>query len=553
MSALFLLSGALFLSGCAGSDGTEETDDGLQQEIRRRAQVFEEARNSIAVGTPSTIEKGLDLLRSENLHTTERGAELAYAALAIRSLVYPYLDEGGYTVSLPATSIYGRIVEAVEAGTYPEVESDKTDFMTLLLSSLTVLTSSQAQEVARAQETVEQLAEVNPDSLLVSYLTGISRRKEGDEGEALEQFLRISEQDASCYPARLAAIELAERRGRPELVISYANQLLERFPKKLDVARAALKVLISLGRYERADTLLSAAIARFSEDWELLLLRAVLLEKMGDREKAMRLIRGFEREREETAETLLVRGRVAFDRTDYREAEQLARRGLAAYPGNHEFLILQSEVLVNTGRGEEAYALLQRRWREETWNMQLLYRLFELAVRLERWEDGEEYLDRLIEYSPGDFEVLRSAVRLFRGRGRIEAALAYAQELIELFPERPATINVYLDTLLNAGREQELRGYVDRRLESSDSSEVRSILYFYLSEVQDGTGAKIASLQSSLYENMQNTRALIRIAELYQQQGETAKAARYLRQAVASRPDDQELQDRLRRLEAQLD
>jgi predicted Zn-dependent protease len=376
---------------------------------------------------------------------------------------------------------------------------------------------------------------------------------EGQGGEALERFLRISELDPSCYPALLGAVELAERRGRAGQVLSYANQLLERFPKKLRVARAALKVLVSLDRYERADTLLSAAISRFSEDRELLLLRAVLLEKMGDAERAMRLIRGYEREGEETSETLLVRARVAADREDYREAEQLAQRGIASYPGIYEFLILRSEILVATGRGEEAYGLLRERWSEETWNMQLLYRLLELAVRLERWEDGEEYLRRLMEYSPEDYDVLKAAVQLYGGRGRTEEALSYAQELIESFAGEPTAVTVYLDTLLDAGREQDLRAYVNRRLENSDSSEVRSILYLYLSEVQDGTGAKIASLQSALYENMQNTRALIRISELYRQQGDTAKAARYLRQAVASRPDDEELQDRLRRLEAQLE
>lgn len=541
------------MSGCAGSGGTEEADDGLQQEIRRRAQVFEEARNSIAVGTPAALEEGLDLLRSENLHSTERGAELAYAALSIRSIVYPYLKDEDYMVSLPATSIYGRIVEEVEAGSYPEGESGKTDFITLLLSSLTLLTGSDAQDVARARETVEQLAEVNPDSLLVSYLLGVSLRMEGQEGDALDRFLHISEADPSCYPALLAAVELAECRGRPKQVLAYAELLLERFPDRLEVTRAALEVLVTLGRYERADALLSSAISRFSDDGRLLLLRAVLLEKRGDAEKAMRLVRGYEREHEETAETILVRGRAAADRANYREAEQLARRGLASYPEVYEFSILLSEVMVSSGREEDAYSLLRQRWGEETWNMQLLTSLLELAVRLARWEDGEEYLQRLLEYSPQDYEVLKSAVRLYRGRGSTEEALSYAIELIELFPEEPAAITVYLDTLLEAGREQDLRDYVNRRLENSDSSEVRSILYFYLSEVQGGAEAKIASLQSALYENMQNTRALIRISELYQQQGETAKAARYLRQAVASRPDDEELQDRLRSLEAQIE
>ena len=134
-----LLIVVTLLAGCAGTEEPEAPDDALQEAIRRRAQMYERARNLVTNGTPASIEEGLSLLAEEDLQTTERGAELAFAALGIRRIVYPFLEPIEYPVTLPSTSLYGELFRQVEEGVYPEVQIDEASFITLLISSLTLL------------------------------------------------------------------------------------------------------------------------------------------------------------------------------------------------------------------------------------------------------------------------------------------------------------------------------------------------------------------------------------------------------------------------------
>ncbi|MFO7848674.1 MAG: tetratricopeptide repeat protein [Spirochaetia bacterium] len=547
--ACLILMIIVFLSGCAGIEETDEPNDEFRAEIRRRAQLFETARDLIALGTPKNLEEGMELLASEDLHTTEGGAEIAYTALNIRRIVYPYLDPMEYKVSLPSGSMYKDLFERVEEGSNPDIEISEASFLTLLVSSLTLLTGKNQEVRNQAKRMVRNLVEINPDSLLALYLRGVVYRREGQKKEAKEIFLRIAEEDPSCYPALLDAVELGEQRGRALEVLPYAEELLEDFPKEREVIRNTAKVFISLGLYSRADTLLSNAISRFSEEGDLLRYRTVLLERMGEVEKSNRLVNALERENGESAETLLVRGRVAVREEQFEEAEEIAERGAAEYSEKFEFILLLSDILIRTDRGEEAYEVLLKEWEERPENMELLSSLLDTAIRLEKWEEGEEYLNRLFEYAGEEYTTFRKAVRFYRGEGNIEEALRYAEKLVEKFPERRRAVDMYLELLVSAGEEERLREYAERRISRSNSSEVRSLLFYYLSEVQENIEDRIESLQSALYENMQNIRALIKISELYERRGEDAKAARYLRQAVAARPEDTELRARLRRLE----
>ncbi len=542
----------LFL-GCAGTDGSGEADEELQREIRRRAEVFDEARRLISMGVPGTLERGLELLREEKLHTTERGAELAYAALSIHRILYPYIELKPYQVSLPSNSIYDELVEEVEAGRYPDIASEEAEFMTLLLSSLTLISGGEEASIVRAEEAVIQLLQVNPGSTLIRYLEAVFLRRAGQEGEALELFHRVAEEAPSCYPALLAIVELSERRGRPAEGLDQGRRLLEKFPEEREILISVLSLLISLGELEEADTLLSRAIARFSENRELLLLRALLLERRGEDEKAMRLARGFEGEYGPRVETLLVRGRVALDEERFSEAMELAERGISLNPESYRFYLLKGRILRKQGRGGDAYTLLSKEWERRSWNMELLADLLDLAVELGRWEEGKRFLELLLDYGPENRRILRNGVALYRAFGEVERALEYAQRLVELYPQRLSALSIYLDLLQESDREGELRSYIGNRIKTEESSQVRSLLYLYRSRVEDGVEEQIRSLQSALYENMQNTEALIRISELYRRQGEIAKAARYLRQAVASRPDSEELRRELRRLETQLE
>ncbi len=546
---VLLLIAVLLFSACAGNKVEEAEIDPLQEKIRQRALVFEQARESVAMGSPASIDRGLKLLEETGVRETEKGSELAYAALTIRRIVFPYLEEIEYPVSLPSVSVYTRIGESLEEGAYPELKNENATFITLLLASLTLITGEEEQK-DRAEDTAVKLVEVNPTSLLARYLRALVYRRNGDVFSALEIFMEIAEEDNSFYPALLGIVEICEKRGRPVSALPYLDELLERFPRKAEVLYYSSRLLISLAEYQRADALLSGAISLFPEDEGLLLTRLVLLERLGSIDKAERLLRAIESGPGESFETHLVRGRLALRDGRYQEAESAAGRAMADYEDRYEATLLLSRLLFLRGRGEEAFELLKKAWEESPWNMEILRALLDAGLAQERWRESEAYLGRLLDYAPQNFEILRQAVRFYRASGNIEEALSYAEEMVSLYTDRISAVTVYLELLLSSDRGEEARRYIEERLAESTRAEMRSLLYYFRSEVEESITGQIESLQSALFENMQNIRALMKIADLYERQGELDKAARYLRQAVAARPNNDELRLRLRRLES---
>ncbi len=542
------LIAVLLFSACAGKQVEKREIDPLQEKIRQRALAFEQAREAVAMGSPAAIDRGLKLLEETGVRETERGSELAYAALAIRRIVFPYLEDIEYPVSLPSASVYTRIVKMLEEGFYPELNNENTTFITLLMASLTLITG-EAEQKNRAEETAVQLVEVNPASLLARYLRALVYRRNGDIFAALDSFMEIAEEDSSFYPALLGIVEICEKRGRPVSALPSLEELLERFPRKSEVLFYGSRLLISVAEYQRADALLSGAISLFPEDEEFLLIRLVLLERLGNLDKAERLLRAIESGPGERFETLLVRGRIALREGRYQEAELSARRAMEDYGDRYEAALLLSQLLFFRERGEEAYTLLKTAWEENPWNMEILRALLDVGLAQEQWQESEGYLRQLLDYAPQSFEILRQAVRFFRDSGKIEKAVSHAEEMVSLYTDRIPAVTVYLELLISSGRSEEARRYIEGRLAVSTSAEMRSLLYYFRSEVEEGVDRQIESLQSALFENMQNIRALIKIADLYEGKEELDKAARYLRQAVAARPNNEELRFRLRRLE----
>lgn len=544
-----------FLTGCVQQESVETESDAedreLEERIRRRAQVFEEARGLIAGGTPRSLDEGLRLLREEDLHTTEKGSELAFAGLKIRRVVYPYLENLDYEVSLPQTSIYDDLFSKVTEGVFPDIESEKADFITLLCSAITILTATEEKQYERAEEAVRQVHSINSESELGRYLRAVMLRNEGKEGEAEEIFISLSEDYQSCYPALIGAVEMTEKRGRMSKALPYAQILLQEYGNRRKVLNEVSRLYISLARYDSALDILNRGISAYPENTELLLSRALLLEHTGEINQAMGMVNTIERDIGEQPETLLVRSRIALDNTDFEKALSLAERGISRYPEIYDFSLTKAYALLESGRSKEAYVFLSERWEEKKWNMDLLSALLDIAVRTERWEEGEQYLLRLLDYNPDDFTILRSAVELYREKGDTEKAYTYAKKFENTFPQRRNAVSLYLELLLETERVDEARGYIEDKLEATESAEIRSMLFYYRSEIENELDAQIKSLQSALFENMQNVPALSKISRIYREQGMNEKAARYLRQAIAARPDDEELRERLRRIEAQ--
>jgi Tfp pilus assembly protein PilF len=540
------------LSGCATEPSGEGVDSEIEEGIREKARAFSEAQAQISLGSPASIEEALELIAAAELASTDRGSELLYIARQIYRIVYPYLPFPVESVpQLAETSLYRRLFSTVEEGRIPSVAEEEASFLTTLISSLALFTTQEAQTVRNAEALADQMLTINPASILAQYVKAYALERQDEAAAALERYRTIVEEAPGCYPARMGIVRVLNASDRGAQALEQATLLLERFAGQREVVRLVVESFLQAGQLERADALLANALGRFPEDSVLLRKRALLLERTGRTEQARRIIRIVEDREGESAESLLVRIRLLEARGQLGEALVAAQNGRTRYPEATEIHLAQARLLLERGRPGDARRELMELREKLPEHHRVKTLLLEALIGEQRWQEARELLDELLRQGESK-ELLGKAVRIYRALGRMERALEYASRLAEEYPQDHEAIEQYVRQLIAAGRREAARTYLNRRLDEAQESTLRSRLYYLLSEVQTDTQARIRSLQSALFENMQNEAALIKISELYESMGEYKKAVRYLRQAVSLDPQNRDWKERLRRLESQL-
>lgn len=538
----------LIIIGCAGDSSPQEVDPSLQRGIRQRASALEQVRSQITFGTPRSLDIALNTLYSNDLFTSETGAELAFVANRFYHFVYPYLEYSSVQVQPPAGSLYPQLFEAVQNGQVPSISQEQTTFLSSLASALTVLTSNSPAQREQAGEVTSYVVKINPDSMLAQFLHGYYLEQQEQYSEAQNLFQTVLGNDDSCYPARLGLVRVLYALGNPEAAFSHVEQLLLEFPQKRYVLQWAINIYLQAGQLEKVDSLLSTAIIQYPEETIFLRKRAELLELQGKYEQAGRIAAVVERKTGETPETLLIKLQSLIRNGRREEALALAEKGMETYPSFQRFSALYGELLIQIGRRGEAYDFFLRRLEQEPENLSITASLLDTAIELERWIEAAEYLQQLLEVRRST-SLLMKAVTVYRALGRMDMALEYARRMAEEYPDDPAAVDTYLNVLLNTGTTGEASEYINRRLNAASNSEVRSLLLYFRARLVEDQQSKLQYLQSALLENMQNANALIEIAALYESMGEYSKAIRYLRQAIALRPDNQSLQRKMRELQ----
>ncbi len=538
----------LIITGCAGDTTPQAVDTSLQRDIQQRATALERVRSNIAFGTPRSLDIALNILYTDNLYTSEVGAELAFVANRFYQIVYPYLEYSTMQVQPPAGSLYPQLFESVSAGKVPNISQEQTSFLSSLASALAVLTSNSQAEQEQAGEVTSYVVQINPDSMLARFLEGYYLEQEEQYSESRELYQSVLQQDDSCYPARLGLVRILYAMGNPEAAFGHVEQLLLEFPDKRYVLQWAISIYLQTGQLDKVDSLLSTAIVRFPDETFFLRKRAELLELQGKYEQAARIAAVVERETGETPETLLIKVKSLVRQGRREEALALAEEGMKKYPSFQGFTALYGELLIQIGRREEAYDFFRRRLEEDPENLSVTASLLDTAIELERWDSAVDYLEELLE-AHQSISLLMKAVTVYRAVGEMEKARDYARSLAEEYPQDSTAVRTYLNVLLELDRSSEAVEYINRRLEEDSNSDVRSLLLYFRARLAENQQSKLQYLQSALLENMQNVNALIEIAELYESMGEYSKAIRYLRQAIALRPDNQSLQRKMRELQ----
>lgn len=564
-----LLSSALFftvlLCGCAGApEEFEEPPAAVDPSLMERS------LDLIERGAPEHLQTALRLLEAPSAEFPS-AAEMASLAAALFDLLYPELEGSEYLpYGGPPSGYNGRYhsdLDRARSGQAPDsgsaaVESDGggSDFFDRVAPALFIARLQEtagkpsAPGLSAYLDPLRQAETLNPASVLPPYLQGRIYELQGSLDRAAAMYRDSVARAESFYPGRRRLAELLIRRGQ----VAEAAALLERnlalLPADQTILYPLAEAYYRSGRLEEASAAAARILVENADDAEAMLLRARVLAAEGSWDRALRILDLLLYQHPENREAYLFASRLLYEEAqDSESALEMITEAEVLFPQSAEFPELAGRIYLETGRSGEGLNQLQKALDLEPGRVPALKLLFSNALRMQRWLQAAIYLSEILEQEQTDEDLLR-AIELYENLGDSAQVLHYAEQLYEADPSGQNLV-IYTRALIADGRSEQASPLVEKGLEQSESSAVRSSLLTLRASLIEGESPAEAYtlLREAVMENPENVAALIGIADLYVEQRELRKATLYLKVALTLDPENTALRVRLQSLERALE
>ncbi len=274
-----------------------------------------------------------------------------------------------------------------------EVEDD----FTLRMAYARLLTDAKRFDEARRQFEILQVQA--PNNIDTLYALGLLYLQTSRLDDAEQQFLRLTELKKRVFDANYYLGRIAEERD------------------SFDEATRYYRGVHGGENYLDANIRLSLILAR-----------------QGEVEKALGNIRAIERKPGNNNRLILIQaeGEILTNEKRYEEAMALFDSEISE--GSHPDLLYSRAMLAEKmGRLDVLEADLKQILTDDPDNATALNALgYTLADRTERYEEAYEYIKRAYELSPDDFYILDSMGWVLYRLGRLDEAVSYLQQALEL-------------------------------------------------------------------------------------------------------------------------
>ncbi len=550
---LLLMFLVLFFAGCASVKETKSAAQNTEVStlVNESARNLERSKSYIETGMLDSLVSARKLLHDNNLDSTEQGRELDYIASSFMSLVYPYYKQSSGTAAPLKSSIFPGIMSAVKAGSIPDITEENTTFFTLMFSAAAVFYTSDPDVLDRCHEIAVQLDTFSGNNLYAKLIEAKILEIRGDTTKSFNLYSQITSNEPDCYPAQLGLAGVYMKKKNYVSAIDILEKQYSLYPEGKDISSLLVESYLDSGQIEKANKLLEEVLSRDPNDIDLALQRARLLLLSGQVDQAGKLVSIFESEKGETDKSFNLRVLLLIQEGSLQKAGNLLKKGLVKYPGDTILQITYGNLLLEMKQYETAESYLLKRIQENKNDPDLLKLLVKSYIKLHQWKKALPLVEKLLDLDPGD-EVLRYAVEVSYEQGEIVQALAYNEKLLS--GAHPTMEDYYyrVRLLLVQGNKKKALTELNTWLKAVDVPDNRSLLYYYMSLCTDKPDQQKDYLQKALFENLQNLKALLALADLYEKQGEYRKAYRYLKQASIMDPGNRETKNKLRELEKKL-
>lgn len=545
LPAALALAAVLAVASCVSSAPPAEAPLGASPSAGvqepRPAGIADEIRNLVEIGTPPSLIRALDIIRSRDLGQTDFGRVMNGTASTLLRRLYPEISVEFPPFDLPQSHPYARILRDAERGAYTPAAPSSGDFLELVLPFLAFMGETRSERLSSALPDLERAAAMNRRSVLAPYFIGLAAERSGRIQDAHAAYSTAFALSRDSYPAVLGLSRIAVASGRPEEAIRLLQDLLPQYPDNLGIKRELAVAYYRNGDWSRAEPAVAELLQRDARDGRFIIMRAHILVEQGHFLQAQPLLDVYASIDAGSRLYLFLRARVQAEGYRNRDSALTYLRSLLrSSPSDSDAAAYAARLLMESGRPEdrqEGRALLRSLLSAERPAAVVLELAVRDAVARSSWAEALPFMERLLLERRSSPDLL-NAYQIQRGLRNSDSALAFAQELYERDPLAEEGVSAYIGALIGSGRREEAARLIDGRLASLSGGVVKSRYFFLRSRLKTDEEGVLNDLRSSLFEDPRNLDALIAMLEIYHRRRDERRAVYYLKQALALAPDN---------------
>ena len=535
--------------GCASQPDSQESSD--INVSSSELNIIETCRKNLSIASPDTLRSAIRLLNESEAGESEAGIEYGYIAAELMSRVYPVVMGDLIIPPPPVGSFYPQLFNETEEGRIPEINQNDISFITVLIAPTAVLFTEDETIEVISLDYINQAIRMNPRSVLPLYLRGFINERNGRYDEALADYAGALELDPSCYPAEMGTAGIYLKTGQQNTAVEMLDMLSAQYPYSVQILTSAAEARFQIKDYNGALNYSSEVLRTMPDDPEILLLRAKIFLAQGNLQQAGRLITVLQRSGVESVDYYITKSELERAGGDNLSALNTLEKARNKYPDDKRIAEAYGAVLIASGRQDEGREILTGDGSTDNTGAGGLIALIGDAIEMKDWSAAEDYALSLRE---ADDSLKAGTViwRVWYLQDDFAEALSIAENLYEKYPDSSDAAIIYIRTLISMNRRLQAERILNRWIPLEKDTEKRSELYFLKSLTDDTEESRLQSLRSALFENLQNTEALVSISSLYTEMGDIRKAYRYIKQAAAIDPDDEEIKAKMSEIEGLL-
>lgn len=501
------------------------------------------------IGSPAAIRRAAAKVRNPS---TQPEKVILAVASSLMTIVWPSEQNSIAMPSDIAANAYTGAIESAKMGIY-DVNTGNTDFFTMVLPSLVLLTSyNQTDYYSQALATLLEALEMRPDSVLVQYLLGTLYQKMGDLNSSAQMFEKAAETTEHCFETNYALAQVLFLKEEYVRSQEIASRMLQAFPGNLKFLKLLSQIATKTGNYTLAESYINQVLQQEPENSQFLLLRVEVLLDQGNYVKAVSFLDIYARVDKSSKSYLLLRSRIQNEwNKNPVAAAATVEQALELYPNDSEVILAAAQLAAVTGntvQGKTAGELADEILGREPDNDTAIFIRAKDALTRKDWDTAYSNTSRLMAKDTVSLVQKLLHIQACLGANQVKEAQTEVNLLYQQHKDSDDVKELYIRVQAAAGNKGEVRSLIASMLPSA-SSLLKSFLYYQRSLLATNDTDKLADLRQSLTANPRNTEALFELYEYYFDRKDYRKAQYYLKQVVSLNTNDEQIL----RLNAELD